>query len=549
MAMPGPAQPRWRDWLSHPVLIGIVALGLAVRLHGLSFGLPAMNDPDELIFELGAVKMLVSRTLNPGWFGHPATTTMYVLAILDVMVFVGGLALGKWSGPQAFTAAIYRDPGLVVLPHRVVMVLFALGTIILTARLAARIWQAQGQKAAAAGLIAAALLMANPVHAGWSQVIRSDLMACFFMLLALLAACDVVERDRRSDWFRAAAWLGLAIATKWPFALGYFALVGAAVSRLRDGHGLKGEAIRLIQAGFVMVAVLLAACPYLVISWHTVVANLAGEAQQQHLGATGGTPIENLGWYLRFAVWPATGLVGLVLAAAGGWAGRGNRLIVALLLPVAAAFLVAMTAQHIVWDRWALPLMPMLGILAAGGVVWLYRLTGERRAPAGVVLAAALVPLVSASWIRGTERLHDTRQEATAWAHAHIPPGSSIMVEHFAFDLLAGDWRFLYPLGDRGCMDAGAALAGQIRYDTIDRGRGKRSNVDYGTLPANMRPTCAADWAILTQADRYAAESERFPAEWAAYRDLINSGVTEAVFAPRPGENGGPVVRIVHFRR
>jgi len=29
-----------------------------LRLKGLNFGLPALNDPDELMFEMGAVRML-----------------------------------------------------------------------------------------------------------------------------------------------------------------------------------------------------------------------------------------------------------------------------------------------------------------------------------------------------------------------------------------------------------------------------------------------------------------------------------------------------------
>ena len=53
----------------------VMALALALRLHGLRSGLPAINDPDELMFQLGALKMLSGKTLNPGWFGHPALIT------------------------------------------------------------------------------------------------------------------------------------------------------------------------------------------------------------------------------------------------------------------------------------------------------------------------------------------------------------------------------------------------------------------------------------------------------------------------------------------
>ena len=60
------------EWLLFFILIAAFYL----RISSIRFGLPAMNDQDELIFELGALKMLRGPTLNPGWFGHPATTTM-----------------------------------------------------------------------------------------------------------------------------------------------------------------------------------------------------------------------------------------------------------------------------------------------------------------------------------------------------------------------------------------------------------------------------------------------------------------------------------------
>jgi len=43
---------------------------------------------------MGSVRMLSGPTLNPGWFGHPATTTIYLLAVLKALVFAGRWALG-----------------------------------------------------------------------------------------------------------------------------------------------------------------------------------------------------------------------------------------------------------------------------------------------------------------------------------------------------------------------------------------------------------------------------------------------------------------------
>ncbi|MES2492714.1 MAG: glycosyltransferase family 39 protein [Pseudomonadota bacterium] len=540
-------------------LLLVILVGAALRFNGLTFGLPAVNESDELMFELGAMKMLAGKTLNPGWFGHPATTTMYLLAVLDVVVFAAGWLVGAWADVPAFVAAMYHDPGIFMLPHRVAMVLVGLGTILLTARIARRIWHADGDAGAHAGSLAAlgaaALLAVNPVHAAWSQIIRSDGLACMFLLLCINACLDVAQHGRRRDWLRAAAWLALAIATKWPFALGALAIGGGAVLQLRAGAPIRTTFIRFALTMGMTLLLLVAVSPYLLLDYRTVLANLAGEAQPHHVGATGGTPLENLLWYLRGPLWSGLGAGGAILALAGLWAARRNGPVLCIVLPVAAGFVAAFMLQNIVWERWTLPIMPLLAVLAGGGLVMLGRvldglLVRERAAVVvTAVLLLACAPLWWNSWGRGQERLNDTRQQSVRWAHAHIPDGDSVLIEHFAFDMLDRDWPALFPLGDRGCVDAQALLAGRIKYDTVDKGRGTRSNIDYGTLNPAMRPTCGADWAILSQADRYASEAARFPAEHAAYRALISSGEIVASFYPEPRRASGPIIRIIRFRR
>jgi hypothetical protein len=54
------------DWLLAIILLA----ALAIRLYSVAFGLPALTDPDELMFELGAYRMIDGGQLNPEWFGH-----------------------------------------------------------------------------------------------------------------------------------------------------------------------------------------------------------------------------------------------------------------------------------------------------------------------------------------------------------------------------------------------------------------------------------------------------------------------------------------------
>jgi hypothetical protein len=540
------------------VALALVLLaGLLLRLHGLNFGLPGLNDPDEMIFQMGAIRMLSGPTLNPGWFGHPATTTIYLLALINIAVFLGGLALGKWSGPDGFAHAVYFDPGVIILPGRLAMVVFSVWSIWLTWRLAKELFDTRfgPRLGSTVGLVAAAVLAVNPVHIAYSQIVRSDMMAVCLMLLVMLAALRVARGGGRRDLLLGALWLGLAIVTKWPFALAGIAMAGALALRVRDGSESVGSAARrLVLFGVLAGMFGLLASPFLVLDYPTLLMNLQGEAQVAHLGATGGPPLANAWWYLSGPILASLGLAGVLAAVPGLVLLVRQREARAIALPLMVVFFILFSVQRLIWERWALPLTPALSIAAALGLVWIVRTLAARlSARAGMVLAALLAlaiatPQVVQALSNAHVRTHDTRQMATAWVNAHVPRGATILVEHQGFDLLQGPFEFLFPVGNAGCVDVRAILGGKTQYDQIEEARDQRSNVDYGTLSPARRNTCGMDWAVLTQFDRYAAERETFPVQYAAYVDLLRRGTIVATFAPVAGESGGPIVRVVRFR-
>ena len=530
------------------VLFVLLVIAAGARLSSVHFGLPALNDPDELTFQLGALHMLRGPLLNPGWFGHPATTTMYVLAVVTVGVFGIGHLLGWFPTVGAFANAIYANPTWVMLPGRVMMVFFSLGTIYLTYRLGSKLFCRR------TGLAAAALLAFNPVHITWSQIIRSDMMACFFMLLGVLAAVRIARDDRWRDHVLAALWIGAAMATKWPYAVTALAVCGAVALRVTACPGDRWRNVmRLMLVGAMSLGFLFLISPYLLLDYQTASRNMVGEAQQydvRHLGATAGAPWENAWWYLQGPLRAGLSFAGLGLATGGLLIFARRRETLAVVMPVILGFTATLCFQSLVWERWAISLMPLLAIAAAAALTRLAAYAGSKRAAASaVLLGLTLAPLVVTSQADARARLNDTRQIAGRWAKAHVAPGSTVMIEHFAFDLISEPWRFLFPLGDAGCADAKALLSGKVQLSAVEQRRGARTNVDYGTVAPDMRKTCHADYAILTQYDRYAAEHTAFPVEYGAYRDLIAHGRVVASFAPEVGRSSGPVVRIVRFAR
>lgn len=531
------------------LLFAILCLAFYLRIVSVRFGLPAMNDPDELIFELGALRMLRGHTLNPGWFGHPATTTMYVLALIDAAVAGFAMLTGRTTSVRDFGTLVYADPSWIVLPGRIVMMLFALLTVWLTWSLATRLF---GHRA---GLAAALLLAVNPVHVTWSQIIRSDMMACAFMLLCLRCAVSIAETGRWRDYRFAALWLGLAIVSKWPFALCALAIGTATVHAVRAGVLQPKDAVlRLVMCGAIAIVTLFLVSPYLLLDHQTVLRNLQGEGQPHHLGANGGSFWYNLLWYLGGPIDAGFGTMGLFLIAFGCTKLSRRHVGLAVLAPTALAFIVLFATQHLVWERWSLPLMPLGAIVAGAGVARLADLLARadqpkwaRLVPISVVLAAAL-PLGARAEADNHARMNDTRQHATQWAWRHIPPGSRVLIEHNAFDMVGSRWSLLFPMGNAGCVDVVALIKGRASYAVIEMARNGRSNVDYGTMAAARRADCRADFAILTNRDRYYAERDVFPQENAAYDALIASGSVVATYRPSPGRVAGPVVTIVDLR-
>ena len=532
------ARPRW---IAPVLLLLILALAAGLRLRGVGFGLPALNDPDEPLFMMTAFDMLRNKSLNPGWFGHPGTVTLYCLALICLAVGAFGTLTGRFAGAEGFASAVYADPALVFLPARLFIVACGIACVFLTYRIGRRLG---GERL---GLTAAAILAVNAVHIEFSQIIRTDMQASVFMLLCTLSALSIAREGRERDYILAGIWVGLAAATKWPAALIAIAPFCTGLSRLREG---KREGDLLVLFALSCVAALFAVSPYLLLDYPTVLRDLAGEARPVHPGATGGGFLHNLQWYATGPLLSSLGIVGLALAICGlAWAALADHRWRIAILPTVLLFLIVLSAQNLVWTRWIVPVLPFfaLGIAyalcALGGQARSF--FGGKAAPLALaLLALPVVPMIQASELRTVERSHDTRQAASAWIRNHAPPGSPILVEDAAIDLLHEGHRLLFPLGSAGCIDARQALAGQIEYDEVEDQRASSPIVDLGHVAASKLESCRGDYAILTHYHRYRAAPQTFPEELARYQQVLRGARLEARFAPASGTSSGPTTYV-----
>ncbi len=522
----------------------LLLVGLLLRLWHVSAGLPGMYDPDEPMFMLRGIELLTQRTLNPGWFGHPGSTTIYSLALIEAVYGLIGIASGQYANVDAFVLAAYHDPTGLVLTARLFIVGCAMICLWLTYDIAKKLFDSR------IAIFSLLFLAINPLHIQQSQIIRTDIQATIFMLLALKFAIAIYRKGTFWPFFWAGISVGFAGATKWPGALAGIAPALAIVLLYRDSPRDMLRGMLILAAA--SLAGLFIASPYIFLEYQAVLRDVAGEARQNHPGSTGTGFWGNLWWYLASALYGAIGIVGLIFAAVGTIMTLfRNRLAAVTLGAVICIFLVLISLQSLRWERWIVPLLPFISILMAVGVIHTIgqaklHLRGMARQSIGALLIAAIsIPMVLKVYEQATERGNDTRLLSSRWVMQNVPDNSSVLIEYFAFDLANEPWDLKFPAGEAGCLDPMVTLSGGMDIKDTDKWRSGSAVVDIGSVKPARLDSCVSDYAILTNYARYRDNKALYPSEYRNYRAIIEKGDIVGHFIPKSGVRGGPEIFIV----
>ncbi|HWN20562.1 MAG TPA: glycosyltransferase 87 family protein [Gaiellaceae bacterium] len=484
--------PRARHLLP---LGGLLVLAAALRLPGLAYGLPfPLLNPDERSIVPRAWELVHGGGLDPGWYDYPSLLLL-VLAPMQL----------PFDEPSYGAA-------------RILIVAIGLGGV------AAAWWLGRSAYGPSAGVLAGAACAVATVHVVYSHMAVTDVLltTCVTVSLALLLT-------GRLEWAGVAA--GLAASAKYPGIL-------LAVPILLVGWR-EWRRLGLAAAGGVLAFFLTS--PFVVIhagaAWDDI-------ARVQRLGRAGwlgfeddpATPLafldrlwEALGPFLLIA------LAGLALALGalvleqhkrlsrrgrttvkeGPARSRANELVLEqhkladlALASFALVWFVQLLPLSAHYDRYVLPLVPVLGALAG-------RL--PRLAP--VALALLVVPLAwSAGEVRELIRT-DTRVVAHAWIQQNVPADALVAVEPST-----------PPVDPRRTL--GLELPGP--------GRELDPNRDLARLRAR-----GADYVLVTGAvaDRVLEAADRYPRESAFYAEL-ESATQRVLFVSPGGELGGPWVAL-----
>ncbi len=443
----------------------MVLLGAAVlRLVGIRYGLPfgGLLNPDELNIVPRAWRMTHGGGADPRWFEWP-TLVMYLQAPFQA-----------WHAAPAYLIA------------RVVTVCVGVGSV------AAAWWVGRLAYGTPAALLAATATAVETTHVAYSRAAVTDVPLTLAVTLAIGLALA-----GRLEWAGIA--VGLAAAAKYP---GVLALVPLAVAawgrwwRLAAAVGLAGAAFFL-------------ASPFVLLdfrhAWRDI-ARVEGYHRAGWLGFEHDPPgplavLDRLwggfGPFLAFAA------VGLAVAL---WRRRRADLV---LVSFALAYFAFVSALHSHFDRYTLPLVPVLGVLAAAAPL------------VPLALASLAVPLV---WSIGdAHRLTrtDTRVVAQRWIEMHLPHGSSVAAE-----------------------SSTAPLPG-FRVTPLELpGPGRQLD------PHRSLARVGSDYVLVTGAvaDRVLRARERYPVETRFYDDLRRKA--QLVYRLEPGRGlSGPWIRVYHVRR
>ena len=387
-------------------VLGILALALALRMPDLDRY--TTGDESRWVQRASDFWALVRQGDDRQTFiiGHPGVTTMWTA--------LAGL------GPDRAEQARFGARGTDV-THRpdymeslaAARRAFALANSLIVVVLALLFWRLVGP---GPGLVAGLLLAADPFLIAHSQLVHLDASLAGYMALSLVSAAVFWWAGGGVGYLLlSGVAAGLAFMTKAPalYLVGFIPVLAVAGvvssgswrdrrSLLRLGLGLAAWAVLAAAVGLLLWPAL-RADPIRTVRLMIWFASSTGSAGHDNFFL--GEPTDEPGWlYYPVVVALRLGvgtLLGLAMLAVWGRHASDRRLVLLGLIAYVLGFWLVMSFGSKKFDRYLLPVFPILGLLAGLGWWAAYRSVGPKPrrwlgpAVAGLALATQLVPALA----------------------------------------------------------------------------------------------------------------------------------------------------------
>lgn len=438
----------------------VVALAAALRVVGSGSGLPLpLLNPDEANIVPRAWDLVHGGGLDPGWYDYPS--------LLFLLLAPSQIGLDEPSYGTARVVAIAI--GLLG-----VVAAWWLGRVV------------YGRMAALTGAVGVAVAT---THVAYSRTAVTDVL----LTLGVTVCLALLVTDRL-EWAGVAA--GLAASAKYPGILLAVPLLVAGYGRWRR----TATAFALAAAAFVLTS------PFVLVHAGAAWDDVSRVNRLAHEGWLGfeDDPITPAAFSLR--LWETVGPVVLVALVGVVVAVRRRERRDLVLLSFAAVYCLSLLPIEAHFDRYVLPLVPVVCVLA-----------GATRPLALVALVCCSVPLWWSIEDTNALRGRDHRLDAAAWIDRNVPPA----------DTIAADPSTLPLTGRR-----------VIRLELPGPGRPFDSRRSLAALRAQ-----GARWLVVSGSvtDRVLDASADYPREVRFYRSL--ESLTPG-FAVGPSGRGRPWLRV-----
>lgn len=436
------------------LLLLILALGLALRLHQNTVGLPGQYVPDE------EAKVRTALTLPEHGFSHWESQPSFLYNSLFIIYTITDpfkeqliswpRLAHRFTGPDS-ESAYYRWLGrcwMAILDTITIFFVYRLGKMLAGRR---------------AGLFAALLYAVAPLPIAMTHYLKEDTPVTLFFMITLLMCLKLVHKGHSRDYTLAGLFAGFTFAAKYSGVLALGLVAGAIAIRhwpeLRTAGHWKGwlsimrrrirRPLMLFVIGFFLI------CPSYLNLWH-LAQGLIFQSDYMLGGHHDGVSVKPwehfFTFYVRKALMPGLGgltaLFGL-LSFYIVWKKR-DRL---ALLPMGFAIGYLIVAElmpskpYPFYGRYLSPILPVLCALAAYVLVR----GAENLKKKAPVFAAVYVGFIGILMIllpaRQTalfliEARTDTRDLAREWVRKNIPKDAVIMLNTPRYTVVLKDGEY-----------------------------------------------------------------------------------------------------------